>query len=427
MIKIGICGFGTVGKSFANHLMQYQDKISKNCQREVSLVMICDRSIDKKKFESQTIKFSSDIMDVIDSDCDLIVELIGGTENAYDLVKEAINKKKSIITANKALIAEKGDELLELSVKNNTYIGYEASVAGAVPIINSLTHNMLNEQILSIHGIINGTCNYILDSMSSENKSFEEALSNAKKLGYAESDPTFDIGGFDAAHKISILSMIAFGIKSPFMKMNIQGIEDIESMDIDYADELGYKIKHIASAKSRGSKIECKVHPALVSKKNILSKIDGVMNAVRTVGDKFGTSLLYGHGAGGDATASAVISNIKDYSLHLDNKKSINELSNNFYSNDIIDTDDITDQFYLRMFANDVPGVMAEITSTLASYQISIEAVTQHEPLENEKLIPVVMITNSIKFKDILSAIKKIESMNNINGKLNIIRVFNDN
>ena len=151
------------------------------------------------------------------------------------------------------------------------------------------------------------------------------------------------------------------------------------------------------------------------------------MNAVRTVGDKFGTSLLYGHGAGGDATASAVVSNIKDYSLHLDNKRSINELSNNSYSNEIIDTDDITDQFYLRMFANDVPGVMAEITSTLASYQISIEAVTQHEPLENEKLIPVVMITNSIKFKDILSAIKKIESMNNINGKLNIIRVFNDN
>ena len=151
------------------------------------------------------------------------------------------------------------------------------------------------------------------------------------------------------------------------------------------------------------------------------------MNAVRTVGDKFGTSLLYGHGAGGDATASAVVSNIKDYSLHLDNKKSINELSNNSYSNEIIDTDDITDQFYLRMFANDIPGVMAEITSTLASYQISIEAVTQHEPLENEKLIPVVMITNSIKFKDILSAIKKIESMNNIKGKLNIIRVFNDN
>ena len=170
-----------------------------------------------------------------------------------------------------------------------------------------------------------------------------------------------------------------------------------------------------------------KVHPALVSKKNILSKIDGVMNAVRIVGDKFGTSLLYGHGAGGDATASAVVSNIKDYSFHLDNKKSVNELSNDFYSNEIIDTDDITDQFYLRMFANDVPGVMAEITSTLASYQISIEAVTQHEPLENEKLIPVVMITNSIKFKDILSAIKKIESMNNINGKVNIIRVFNDN
>ena len=350
--------------------------------------------------------------------------MIGGTDIAYELVKRAIDKKKSIITANKALIAEKGDELFDLSRKNKTYIGYEAAVAGAIPIINSLMHNMRNEEISSISGIINGTCNYILEQMSSEGKSFEESLKSAQKLGYAEADPTFDIGGFDAAHKISILSMIAYGIKSPFNHMHIEGIESIDSMDIDYADELGYKIKHIATTQLRNSKIECKVHPALINKKNILSKIDGVMNAVKTIGDKFGTSLFYGHGAGGDATASAVVSNILDYSIHLDQK----EMKKHDYNeNKIIDINDISNQYYLRIYAYDEPGVMAEITTTLAGHKISIEAVTQHEPLKNEKLIPIVMITNTIKYSAIKSAIEKIESMDNINGSINIIRVLNDN
>ena len=365
-------------------------------------------------------------MSVVDSDCDLIVELIGGTDISFNLVKEAIKKKKGVITANKALIAEHGDEILGLAFENNTYVGYEAAVAGAIPIINVLKHNMLNENIISISGIINGTCNYILDKMSAEKKNFSDCLTRAQELGYAESDPTFDIGGFDAAHKISILSMLAYGIKSPFKKMHIEGIDAIDSMDIDYADELGYAIKHIASAKSKGSKIECIVHPVLINKKNILSKISGVMNAVKTRGDKFGESLLYGHGAGGDATASAVVSNISDYCAYLNgnfNNKPILEV----YADEIINVNDIENQYYLRMFANDIPGVMAEITTSLANHEISIEAVMQHEPLENEKLIPIVMITNSIKYKEILSAIKKIEAMNNINGSVNLIRVLSDN
>ena len=426
MIKIGVCGFGTVGQSFVDHVLAYQDKIIRNCGREICISIVADRSIEKKKFKSESIQFTSDILSVNNSDCDVIVELIGGTDIAYDLVKSAILKKKSVITANKALIAEKGDELLALSKENNTYIGYEASVAGAIPIINALKHNMLNENIISLSGIINGTCNYILDQMSSERKGFKEALNSAQELGYAEADPTFDVGGFDAAHKISILSMIAFGIPSPYENIHIEGIESIDSMDIDYANELGYKIKHIATARSNNSQIECKVHPALINNKNILSKIDGVMNAVRTVGDKFGTSLLYGHGAGGAATASAVVSNIIDYCIHVDRK--VKNISDSIaaHRKDLVTIEDTSNQYYLRMFANDVPGVMADITSTLAEHKISIEAVTQHEPLENEKLIPIVMITNSVVFKDMLSAIKTIESMDNIVGKVNLIRVFND-
>ena len=423
MFKIGVCGFGTVGKNLVSHFLKYQDLISNNCNEKITISVIADRSIEKKKFDNDNIQFSSDILSVVQSDCDLIIELVGGVDVAKELVTKAIQNNKSVITANKALIAEHGDELFQLSNKYNVYFGFEAAVAGAVPIINSLSHNMLNETISSISGIINGTCNYILDQMSSNNKNFSEALSMAQELGYAEADPTFDVGGFDAAHKISILAMLAYKIKSPYKNMYIEGIENIDSMDIDYAKELGYTIKHVAITKATDENIECRAHPVLIHNSNILSNVDGVMNAVRTVGDRFGTSLLYGHGAGGEATASAVISNIKDFCIF---KNYVSNKNNDymFTSKNIIDINEISTQYYLRIFANDVPGVMAEVTSTLASHDISIEAVTQHEPLESEKLIPIVMITNSVSYEKILSSINKIESLNNINGKVNLIRVF---
>ena len=423
MFKIGVCGFGTVGKNLVSHFLKYQDLISNNCNEKITISVIADRSIEKKKFDNDNIQFSSDILSVVQSDCDLIIELVGGVDVAKELVTKAIQNNKSVITANKALIAEHGDELFQLSNKYNVYFGFEAAVAGAVPIINSLSHNMLNESISSISGIINGTCNYILDQMSSNNKNFSEALSMAQELGYAEADPTFDVGGFDAAHKISILAMLAYKIKSPYKNMYIEGIENIDSMDIDYAKELGYTIKHVAITKATDENIECRAHPVLIHNSNILSNVDGVMNAVRTVGDRFGTSLLYGHGAGGEATASAVISNIKDFCIF---KNYVSNKNNDymFTSKNIIDINEISTQYYLRIFANDVPGVMAEMTSTLASHDISIEAVTQHEPLESEKLIPIVMITNSVSYEKILSSINKIESLNNINGKVNLIRVF---
>tara|TARA_B100001109_G_scaffold343_1_gene261 strand:+ start:534 stop:1817 length:1284 start_codon:yes stop_codon:yes gene_type:complete len=425
MFKIGLCGLGTVGKNLISHIVKYREKISNNCSQDIMISMIADRSIDKKKIDVQNVELSSDVLSVVDSDCDLIIELIGGTDIAYELVKKAINSGKSVITANKALIAEHGDELFSLSNDKKVYLGFEAAVAGAIPIIKTLTHNMRNEKIVSISGIINGTCNYILDQMTSENKTFSDALISAQELGYAESDPTFDIGGFDAAHKISILAMLAYGIKSPYKQVHIEGIESIESMDIDYAREFGYKIKHIGLVKNDNDAIECRVHPVLIHKSNIFSNVDGVMNAIRTKGDKFGTSMLYGHGAGGEATASAVVSNIIDFSDYK-NKSSIKE-ENNFGEtieiNNIINT---YSSYYLRIFAHDVPGVMAEVTSTLASHDISIEAVTQHEPTKKDKLIPIVMITNYVNHKKILSAIDQIEKLKNTNGKVNIIRVFND-
>ncbi len=425
MFKIGICGLGTVGKNLLSHIVKYQEKISKNCGQDIIVSIIADRSIEQKKVGIDNVELSSDVLSVVDSDCDLIIELIGGTDIAYDLVKKAISNDKCVITANKALIAEHGDELFKLSRDKNIYLGFEAAVAGAVPIIKSLTHNMINEKIISISGIINGTCNYILDQMTSKNKSFTEALTEAQELGYAESDPSFDIGGFDAAHKISILAMLAYGINSPYQQVYIEGIKSIESMDIDYANELGYKIKHLGIVKSDDTTIDCRVHPALIHKSNILSNVDGVMNAVRTKGDKFGTSMMYGHGAGGEATASAVVSNIIDFSNHK-NKSNFHGGNNVFETTKISDIIDTSSTYYLRMFANDVPGVMAEITSTLASHEISIEAVTQHEPIKNEKLIPIVMITNHVNHGKILSAINQIESLENINGKINLIRVFSD-
>ena len=425
MFKIGLCGLGTVGKNLISHIKKYQEKISSNCGQDIMISMIADRSIDKKKVDIKNVELSSDVHSVVDSDCDLIIELIGGTDIALDLVKQAINNGKSVITANKALIAEHGDELFKLTNDKNVYLGFEAAVAGAIPIIKTLTHNMCNEKILSISGIINGTCNYILDQMTSENKNFQDALVSAQELGYAESDPTFDIGGYDAAHKISILAMLAYGINSPYKHVHIEGIESIESMDIDYASELGYKIKHVGLVKNDHDAIECRVHPVLIHNSNILSNVDGVMNAIRTKGDKFGTSMQYGHGAGGEATASAVVSNIIDFSdfKNKSNIKHSNVFGKIIKINNIVDT---YSSYYLRIFANDVPGVMAEVTATLASYDISIEAVTQHEPTKKDKLIPIVMITNYVNHNKILSAVDQIEALKNTNGKVNIIRVFND-
>ena len=312
MLKIGICGYGTVGQSLVDHVLSYNEKIRLNVSSDFTIARIADRSIDKKEYP-RDITVTKDPLDLpADSNIDIIIELLGGIDLPYKIITESIRNKKHVVTANKALIAEHGDEIFQLAKENNVYFGFEASVAGAIPIINTINKNMANENIISLVGIINGTCNYILDQMASCDMSFNDALSSAKELGYAEADPTFDINGMDAAHKISILSSLVYKIKSPLKKTYIQGIEDITSMDIKFASELGYCIKHVGISRKVDESIECMAHPVLIEKENIFSNVGGVMNALMVKGDRFGTSMLYGNGAGGEATASAVISDLVD-------------------------------------------------------------------------------------------------------------------
>ena len=427
MLKIGICGYGTVGQSFIEHLRVHSDKIKSNISEEYEISLIADRSIDKKEHDKD-IAVTKDAMEMaLNPAIDIIIELMGGIDIPYKLITSAIKNKKHVVTANKALIAEHGDEIFQLAEKYNVYFGFEASVAGAIPIIQTLTNNMSNENITSVTGIINGTCNYILDQMSSNSLEFSDALNEAKKLGYAEADPTVDINGMDAAHKISILASLIYKVKSPLKNTYIEGIENITTMDIEFSRELGYSIKHVGITSKVNNLIQCRVHPVLVHKDNILSQVLGVMNALLVTGDKFGTSMLYGNGAGGDATASAVVANLVEainFSCNRDMRNKSIFKNSGSHSYDVMKNDDIMSPFYLRIYALDISGVMAEITNILAKEDISIEAVTQHEPTDSDSPIPIVMITNNVSGSSINKSINKIELLAHVEGKVHAIRVL---
>ena len=427
MIKIGICGFGTVGQSLVKHLGDHRDLIINKTSSDFEIVCIADRSIHKKIYP-KNINVTTDVMDLVNpGKVDILIELIGDVKLTYPLIKNAIENKIHIITANKALLADKGSELFELAKENNIFFGFEASVAGAIPIIRNLKTCMTNERLTSIQGIINGTCNYILDRMSNSSLDFLSALEEAKELGYAEADPSFDINGMDAAHKISILSSIAYGTRLPLDNIYVDGIENISSMDIKYAKELGYKIKHVGITGISDNSIECRVHPVLVPAKDILAQVSGVMNSVILKGDRLGTSMLYGHGAGGSATASAVVADIVD-AINSIGKKDFDICNNQNFNTkknlDIKDINDIECSFYLRIFAEDVSGVMAEITNILANQNISIESVTQHESDRDNTIIPIVMITNSVKGELINNAIKLMENLHHVKDAVHLIRVL---
>ena len=427
MVKIGICGFGTVGQSLVKHLVDHRDLIINKTSSDFEIVCIADRSIHKKIYP-KNMNVTTDVMDLVNpGKVDILIELIGDVKLTYPLIKNAIENKIHVITANKALLADKGSELFGLAKENDVFFGFEASVAGAIPIIRNLKTCMTNERLTSIQGIINGTCNYILERMSNSSLDFSSALEEAKELGYAEADPSFDINGMDAAHKISILSSIAYGTRLPLDNIYVDGIENISSMDIKYAKELGYKIKHVGITGISDNSIECRVHPVLVPEKDILAQVSGVMNSVILKGDCLGTSMLYGHGAGGSATASAVVADIVD-AINSIRKKDFDICNNQNFNTkknlDIKDINDIECPFYLRIFAEDVSGVMAEITNILANQNISIESVTQHESDRDNTIIPIVMITNSVKGELINNAIKQMENLHHVKEAVHLIRVL---
>ena len=429
MIKIGLCGLGTVGKSFVEHIDESYNLIKNKIGTDFEITAIADRSIRKKKYKDG-IKITEDAMSLVNiKDIDVIVELIGNVDLSYELLKQSIKNKKHVITANKALIAKHGGELFSLASKHNTFIGFEASVAGAIPIIHAISANFTNERITSIAGIINGTSNFILHKMSNSNCDLQFALTEAQKLGYAEADPSFDINGTDAAHKISILAALAFGIKPPLEQTDIEGIESITNMDISYTKELGYIIKHVGVTEITDEVVNVSVHPVLVANNNIFSQVPNEMNAIVVKGDRFGQTMLYGHGAGGNATASAVISDLVSAINFINYSKSsytqmVETVGKKSY--DIGSIENTKSQYYLRISADDVPGVMAEITNKLAEKEISIEAVTQHEPTDANSPIPIVIITNNVRHMLIKKVIKDIEQMENIKDKVYSIRILDN-
>ncbi len=419
MLKVGIIGLGTVGSSVVKILKKNEDIISARAGVKIVPVIGVARNIEKHK--DLDIILSDNVDDILEDDSiDMVVELIGGVDKAYEIVKKALKKGKAVVTANKALLAYHRYELQELL--NGKGFGFEASVAGGIPIIKSLREGLSANHILSIKGILNGTCNYMLTKMINEGVSFNEVLSEAQKLGYAEADPTFDIGGFDASHKLLILASIAYGINAKPEDILIEGIEKINGDDIFFAKEFGYSIKLLAIAKKNGTNIELRVHPVLIKKEQMIAKVDGVMNGISVVGDAVGETLYYGPGAGGDATASAVISDMisiarGDTSPMLGFKKlaGFDELT-------LLNADDIETQYYIRMSVIDEVGVLSKISSLFAKYDISIDSFLQKSSKSKEKTI-LLFSTHKCQEKRVKEALIEIEKLVFVKEKPAMIRI----
>ncbi len=420
MINVAIIGVGTVGQSVAKILKENKTLISARAGEEINVVKGVVKDLSKKRDIS--IPLTTNIDEVLNDDSiDIIVELMGGIDEPYRVIKAALTNKKAVVTANKALLAYHRYDLQEIA--KNIPIGYEASVAGGIPIINALKVGLSANQILSIKGIMNGTCNYMLTKMMNENVSFNDILKEAQELGYAEADPTFDVGGFDAAHKLLILASIAYGIDAKPEDILIEGIEDINEHDMDFAKEFGYCIKLLAIAKKSKNNIELRVHPVLIKESQMIAKIDGVMNGISVIGDFVGESLYYGAGAGGDATASAVVSDIVEI-VRAGQSSPMLGFKKPHQSQilKLLPVDEIESKYYLRMKVVDKPGVLANIASILAAWDISIETILQREAKEKNKAMLLFSI-HTCKERQIKSAIKDIEAQETLNSKISMIRI----
>lgn len=428
VVNVGLIGAGTVGCGVIKILNQNKEIIKNRTGITLNLKMIADNDPDRKRpVRLPKKKLTNDAYNLINDDSiDIIVELVGGTTIAKKFVLEAIKKGKHVITANKALLAHYGKEIFEEAAKKGVEVGFEASVGGGIPIIKATQESYAANNIKSIHGIMNGTSNYILSTMTEFGHEFEDVLKEAQEKGYAEADPSFDVDGVDAAHKLSILIMISFGIFLDFEKIHVEGIRNITSLDIAYADELGYQIKLLAIAKSRDEGLEAGVYPTLVKKGTQLADVSGAFNAIYVVGDAVGPTMLYGMGAGMMPTASAVVGDIiqvaKNFSL-----ANTHPIGPHPYGNkdktSLIKTSEITTKYYLRFQAADIPGILGKITSCLGKHDISIESVIQKSRHLGGGDVPIVIMTHEAREKNLLSALKEISRLKAITGKTNFIRI----
>jgi homoserine dehydrogenase len=400
MLKVGIVGVGTVGQSVCQILEQNKDIITARAGVEINAVSGVVNNLSKKRDVSITLTDNPD--DILNDDSiDIVVELMGGVEKPYEVVKKALENGKAVVTANKALLAYHRYELQDIA--GETPFEFEAAIAGGIPIVNALRDGLTANHIKSIRGIINGTCNYMLDKMINEGVAYDVILKEAQDLGYAEADPTFDVGGFDAAHKLLILASIAYGIDAKPEDILIEGIQDIAPEDIAFAKEFGYAVKLLGIAKINGNKVEQRVHPVLIPNTEMIAKIDGVMNGVSVVGDKVGETLYYGPGAGGDATASAVVANIIDIARRGKGSPMLGftkPLESGF---ELAHSDDITTKYYLRLRVEDKAGILAKIATVLGVANISIENMVQ-KPFD-ETSANLLLSTHTSKESDIKVAL----------------------
>ena len=430
-VKIGLLGLGTVGGGTVSVLTRNADEIARRAGRGIQITLAAakeynaDAIIGLDQIENIT---DDPFLVVDDPDVEIIIELIGGYSPAKELVLKAIENGKHVITANKALIAIHGNEIFKAAQEKGVIVAFEAAVAGGIPIIKAVREGLAANQIEWIAGIINGTGNFILTEMRDKGRDFEDVLNEAQSLGYAETDPTFDVEGIDAAHKLTILGSIAFGMPLQFDKTYIEGITKIEQQDVLYAEELGYRIKHVGISRKVDNGIEQRVHPTLIPERRLIANVDGVMNAVLVKSDAVGPTLYYGAGAGAEPTASAVVADIVDVvrALTTDPENRVPHLA---FQHDalsdinILPIEEIETAYYLRMHAIDRPGVVADITKILGDSKISIEAILQKEPVGNASCIPVIFLTQCIKEKEMNGAITKIEKLDAIDGKVTRIRM----
>lgn len=432
-VKIGLLGLGTIGGGTVSVLSHNADEITRRAGCTVKITHAAAKEYDAANISGldDVEKISKDVFDVVnDPDVDIVIELIGGYSPAKELILAAINNGKHVVTANKALIAVHGNEIFDVARKKGVVVAFEAAVAGGIPIIKIMREGLAANRINWIAGIINGTGNYILTEMKQNNGNFINVLKDAQRLGYAEADPTFDIEGIDAAHKLTIISSIVFGIPLQFDKTYIEGITGIDQQDIVYADQMGYCIKHLGIARKTTDGIEIRVHPTLIPKQQLLANVNGVMNALLIKGNAVGTTLYYGAGAGAKPTASAVVADVIDIVRQLDNpaENRVPYLAfqpDKLHNTPILPMDNIETAYYLRMQTVDRPGVLAEITSILGSSGISIESMLQKQTASDADYVPIIFLTYRVQEKNMNEAINKIKALPIVKDEITHIRVEN--
>ncbi len=429
-VKIGILGLGTVGGGTVNVLTRNAKEISRRAGRDIEIAWAADHNLDSPKIcNTDGISLTEDAMEIVNNpDIEIVVELIGGTGIARELIMKAIENGKHVVTANKALIALHGNELFAKAQEKGVTISFEAAVAGGIPIIKAMREGLAGNRIEWLAGIINGTGNFILTEMRDKERDFAEVLTEAQSLGYAEADPAFDVEGIDAAHKLTIMASIAFGIPLQFEKCYTEGISKILQDDVKNAGELGYRIKHLGIAKKTPHGIELRVHPTLIPHRRLIANVDGVMNAIVVHGDAVGSTLYYGAGAGSDATASAVVADIVDVvrALTSDPENRVPHLAfkpDSLDNTPILPMSQVITSYYLRIATEDKLGVLADITRILSVNEVSIEAIVQKEPEQQGGMVPLIMLTHEVSEKNMDAAISQIEALSTVKDSIMRIRM----